>query len=95
MPAYEIRYLDDKGRVVHHFNANCESDIKAKVTAHAMKSPNDSGLEVWLSGALIYRRARCRSGCGGQSGAGLWPAAGLRSSARLWPAPRLRTASGL
>jgi hypothetical protein len=57
MPAYEIRYLDDKGRLVHHFNAECESDVKAKVTAHAMKSLRDCGLEVWFSGALIYRRA--------------------------------------
>jgi hypothetical protein len=56
MPAYEIRYLDSNGGVAHHFSATCENDTKAKVIAHAMKSPADSGLEVWLSDVLIYQR---------------------------------------
>jgi hypothetical protein len=70
MPAYEIRYLDSHGIVAHHFSATCENDTKAKVIAHAMKSPSDAGLEVWLCNVLIYRRAaivlRQRPACGMQ-----------------------------
>lgn len=56
MSAYEIRYLNSHGDVTHSFSATCENDTKAKVIAHAMKSPGDSGLEVWLRDVLIYQR---------------------------------------
>ena len=56
MPAYEIRYLDGEDHLTHGFAAECDSDTKAKVVAHAMKAPADRGLEVWHAGVLIYRR---------------------------------------
>ena len=48
MPAYEICYLDSEGTLTYKFLANCESDGRAKVLAHAMKLPSASG---WKCGA--------------------------------------------
>lgn len=59
MPAYEIRYLDRDDQLTHGFAAECDSDVKAKVVAHAMKAPADHGLEVWCAGVLIYQRPAC------------------------------------
>ncbi|HEY0266933.1 MAG TPA: hypothetical protein VGC16_09290 [Rhizomicrobium sp.] len=56
MPAYEIRYLDEDGRLTYKFAADCDNDQRAKVLAHAMKTPSAKALELWHSGALIYAR---------------------------------------
>jgi hypothetical protein len=56
MPAYEICYLDEKGVLTYKFVANCESDGRAKVLAHAMKLPSARRLEVWSGEELIYAR---------------------------------------
>jgi hypothetical protein len=56
MPAYEICYLDDHGVLTYKFLANCDSDGRAKVLAHAMKLPSAKRLEVWSGEALIYAR---------------------------------------
>ena len=56
MPAYEICYLDDDGALTYKFLANCDSDGRAKVLAHAMKLPSAKRLEVWNGEALIYAR---------------------------------------
>jgi hypothetical protein len=56
MPAYEICYLDDEGALTYKFSANCDDDQRAKVLAHAMKTPSAKRLEVWSGEALIYTR---------------------------------------
>jgi hypothetical protein len=56
MPAYEICYLDDAGALTYKFSANCDDDQRAKVLAHAMKSPSARRLEVWSGEAMIYSR---------------------------------------
>jgi hypothetical protein len=61
MPAYEICYLDGEGILTYKFLANCESDGRAKVLAHAMKLPSCKRLEVWSGDALIYARPSSRA----------------------------------
>jgi len=56
MPAYEICYLDEAGSLTYKFSANCDDDGRAKVLAHAMKTPSAKKLEVWSGEALIYTR---------------------------------------
>jgi hypothetical protein len=56
MPAYEIVYLDEVGHLTYKFSANCDDDSRAKVLAHAMKTPSAKKLEVWSGEALIYTR---------------------------------------
>lgn len=74
MPAYEIRYFNGKGRTTHGFRADCDCDTKARVAAHAMKTPSDSGLEVWRGDILIYQRpaqaADFKTACFGSASAG-------------------------
>ena len=61
MPAYGICYLDGDGILTYKFLANCESDGRAKVLAHAMKLPSCKRLEVWSGDALIYARPSSRA----------------------------------
>ena len=61
MPAYEICYLDGEGILTDKFLANCESDGRAKVLAHAMKLPSCKRLEVWSGEELIYARPSSRA----------------------------------
>jgi hypothetical protein len=56
MPAYEICYLDEAGSLTYKFSANCDDDQRAKVLAHAMKTPSARKMEVWSGEALIYTR---------------------------------------
>jgi hypothetical protein len=56
MPAYEICYLDEGGALTYKFSATCDDDQRAKVLAHAMKTPRAKTLEVWSGEALIYAR---------------------------------------
>ena len=56
MPAYEICYLDEGGALTYKFSADCDDDQRAKILAHAMKSPSIKALEVWSGQALIYSR---------------------------------------
>jgi hypothetical protein len=56
MPAYEICYLDEGGALTYKFSATCDDDRRAKVLAHAMKTPSAKTLEVWSGEALIYAR---------------------------------------
>ncbi|HKY18648.1 MAG TPA: hypothetical protein VJL82_06915 [Rhizomicrobium sp.] len=56
MPAYEICYLDHDGVLTYKFSANCDSDQRAKILAHAMKTSSAKTLEVWNGEALIYTR---------------------------------------
>ena len=56
MPAYEICYLDDKGQLTRAFSVKFDSDLRAKVLAHAMKPAECRHLEVWDGDRLIYSR---------------------------------------
>jgi hypothetical protein len=56
MPAYDIRYLDGDGYLAHAFSAECDDVRKARVLAHALKSPRAERLEVWQGEALVYAR---------------------------------------
>ena len=56
MPAYEICYLDEGGALTYKFSADCDDDQRAKILAHAMKSPSIKALEVWSGQSLIYAR---------------------------------------
>jgi len=56
MPAYEICYLDEGGALTYKFSADCDDDQRAKILAHAMKSPSVKALEVWSGQSLIYAR---------------------------------------
>ena len=58
MPAYEICYLDEAGALTYKFSATCDDDQRAKILAHAMKTPSAKKLEVWAGEALIYTRPR-------------------------------------
>ena len=56
MPAYEICYRDEDDILTYKFSATCDDDRRAKVLAHAMKSPSARKLEVWSGDMLIYTR---------------------------------------
>jgi hypothetical protein len=56
MPIYDIHYLDREGALTHKFSAACENDTRARVLAHAMKSPECKKFEVWMGHYLVYRR---------------------------------------
>jgi hypothetical protein len=56
MPIYDIHYLDQQGALTHRFSAACDDDTRAKVLAHAMKSPECKRFEIWIEHYLVYRR---------------------------------------
>ena len=56
MPNFEICYLDGDGSLACSFTAMCESEIQAKVLAHAMKLRDYKKLEVWRDRTLVYQR---------------------------------------
>ncbi len=56
MPAYEICYRDQDGALTYKFSATCDDDQRAKVLAHAMKTPSTKKLEVWSGEDLIYAK---------------------------------------
>ncbi|HEU0161458.1 MAG TPA: hypothetical protein VFQ69_03555 [Rhizomicrobium sp.] len=56
MPAYEIRYRDQNGALTYAFSATCDDDQRARVLAHAMKTPSARLVEVWRDNAMIHAR---------------------------------------
>ena len=56
MPAYEICYIDPEGKLARAFCVVYESDMRAKIVAHAMKPAECRAMEVWTGDRLIYRR---------------------------------------
>jgi hypothetical protein len=56
MPAYEICYIDEEGNLSRAFSVKFESEMRAKVLAHAMKPADCRHLEVWTGNKLIYSR---------------------------------------
>ncbi len=56
MPDYEICYLKDDGSLAGKFAASCDTEMQAKILAHAMKLDPSHRIEVWDGSALVYRR---------------------------------------
>ena len=56
MPAYEICYLEDDGTLACAFSVQFETEMRAKILAHAMKPAECHVLEVWSGKELVYRR---------------------------------------
>ena len=56
MPAYDICYLEEDGALACAFTVQFESEMRAKILAHAMKPADCHRLEVWHGKSLIYRR---------------------------------------
>ncbi|MEJ0040879.1 MAG: hypothetical protein WDM81_01020 [Rhizomicrobium sp.] len=47
MTAYEICYLEEDGSLACAFSVQFESEMRAKILAHAMKPAHCHTLEVW------------------------------------------------
>ena len=56
MPDYEICYLKNDGTLAGKFAASCDSEMQAKILAHAMKLDPAHRIEVWDGSALVYQR---------------------------------------
>jgi len=56
MPAYEICYKDDSGNLARAFSVRFDSELRAKILAHAMKPQECRQFEVWDGDRLIYCR---------------------------------------
>ena len=56
MNAYEICYLEIDGSLACAFSVQFESEMRAKILAHAMKPADCHTLEVWQGRDLVYRR---------------------------------------
>jgi len=56
MPAYEICYIDGSGNLARAFSVRFESELRAKILAHAMKPSDCHQLEVWDGNKLVYSR---------------------------------------
>ena len=56
MPDYEICYLKTDGSLLGKFTAQCETEMQAKILAHAMRLDSSRGIEVWDGNELVYRR---------------------------------------
>ncbi|HEY4941547.1 MAG TPA: hypothetical protein VII56_08965 [Rhizomicrobium sp.] len=60
MPAYDICYLEEDGALACAFTVQFESEMRAKILAHAMKPADCHRLEVWHGKALVYCRPEAR-----------------------------------
>jgi hypothetical protein len=56
MPAYEICYLEEDGALACAFSVQFETEMRAKILAHAMKPAAYHRLEVWRGKELVYAR---------------------------------------
>jgi hypothetical protein len=56
MPAYEICYLEDDGALACAFSVQFETEMRAKILAHAMKPTDCARIEVWRGADLVYAR---------------------------------------
>ncbi len=56
MPAYEICYLEEDGALACAFSVQFETEMRAKILAHAMKPAECHRLEVWRGTELVYAR---------------------------------------
>jgi hypothetical protein len=56
MPDYEICYLKTDGSLAGKFAAHCETEMQAKILAHAMRLEDTRRIEVWNGADLVYQR---------------------------------------
>lgn len=56
MPAYEICYLENDGGLLLAFSVQFETEMRAKILAHAMKPAECHRIEVWDGRELVYSR---------------------------------------
>ncbi len=56
MTAYDICYLEEDGALVCAFTVQFETEMRAKILAHAMKPAECHRMEIWDGKTLIYRR---------------------------------------
>ena len=56
MPDYEICYLKNDGSLAGKFAASCETEMQAKILAHAMRLDTARRIEVWDGNQLVYQR---------------------------------------
>jgi len=56
MPSYDIRYLNDDGTLRAKVATECDTDMHAKVMAHAMVAAGTKRIEVWDGSTLVYAR---------------------------------------
>jgi len=56
MPAYEICYLDNQGKLARALSVVFDSELRAKILAHAMKPAECRQMEVWDGDRLVYSR---------------------------------------
>ncbi len=56
MPAYDICYLEEDGALACAFTVQFDSEMRAKILAHAMKPADCHRLEVWSGRELVYHR---------------------------------------
>ena len=56
MTAYEICYLEEDGSLACAFSVVFDSEMRAKILAHAMKPVTCHTIEVWRGKELVYRR---------------------------------------
>jgi len=56
MPAYDICYLEEDGALVCAFTVQFDSEMRAKILAHAMKPADCHRLEIWCDKELVYHR---------------------------------------
>ena len=56
MPAYDICYMDEDGTLSCAFTVRFDSEMRAKILAHAMKPADCQRLEVWNGRELVYSR---------------------------------------
>jgi hypothetical protein len=56
MPAYDICYLEEDGALACAFTVQFETEMRAKILAHAMRPAECHRLEVWRGKEMIYSR---------------------------------------
>jgi hypothetical protein len=56
MPNYEICYLKTDGSLAGKFAAQCDTEMQAKIMAHAFRLETARRIEVWDGSQLVYQR---------------------------------------
>lgn len=53
---YEICFRKADGSLARKISTACESELKAKILAHALREAGTAQLEVWAGETLVYAR---------------------------------------
>lgn len=54
--AYEICFRKADGSLTRRVSTACESELKAKILAHALREAGTTQMEVWAGETLVYAR---------------------------------------